>query len=104
MFIEERDYRIKTGCLYKFVSIYETDGLPLQKKYLGKFLGYFTTDIGELNHVVALWGYDSLDERDRARSAMLADPQWQAFLDSVTGLIDVQHSRILKPVGFSPIQ
>lgn len=104
MFIEERDYRIKTGCLLKFVSTYETYGLPLQKKYLGKFLGYFTSDIGELNHVVALWGYDSLDERDRARSAMMADPQWQAFLDKVTDLIDIQNSRILKPVGFSPIQ
>ena len=87
----------------KFVSTYEVYGLPLQKKYLGQFLGYFTSDIGELNHVVALWGYDSLDERDRARSAMMQDPEWQAFLNKVTDLIDVQNSRILKPVVFSPI-
>lgn len=103
MFVEERDYRIKPGCLLKFVSTYEVYGLPLQKKYLGQFLGYFTSDIGELNHVVALWGYDSLDERDRARSAMMQDPEWQAFLNKVTDLIDVQNSRILKPVVFSPI-
>jgi len=104
MFIEERDYRIKPGCLPKFVKTYEKHGLHLQKKYLGTFLGYFTTEIGELNHVVALWAWDSLDERDRARSAMLADPEWQAYLDMVVELIDIQQTRILKPVGFSPIR
>lgn len=35
---------------------------------------------------------------------MLADPQWQAYLERVTDLIDLQQTRILKPVSFSPIQ
>lgn len=104
MYIEERDYRIKPGCLARFVATYEAHGLELQKKYLGKFLGYFLSEIGELNHVVALWGYESLDQRDRARAAMLADPLWQAYLEKVTDLIDIQATRILKPVSFSPIK
>lgn len=104
MFIEERDYCIKPGLAPKFVAEYEAHGLALQKQYLGRFLGYFITDIGELNRVVALWGYDSLDERDRARSQMMADPAWQAYLDRVLPLIDSQQTRIMKPVSFSPIQ
>jgi len=103
MFIEERDYRIRPGKLGQFIATYEQHGLALQKKYLGRFLGYFTTELGELNHVVAWWGYDSLDARDAARARMLADPAWQAYLDRVTDLLDVQHTRILKPVAFSPI-
>lgn len=59
MFIEERDYRIKPGKAGLFVATYEAHGLALQKKYLGRFLGYFMSEIGELNHVVAWWAYDS---------------------------------------------
>ncbi len=103
MYIEERDYRIKPGLVPQFVRTYEEHGLALQKQYLGKFLGYFISEIGELNHVVALWSHDSLDERDRARSQMLADERWQAYLSKVIDLIDTQQTRILKPVSFSPI-
>jgi hypothetical protein len=104
MIIEERDYRLKPGKLGLFVSTYEKHGLPLQVKYLGKFLGYFTTEIGELNHVVALWGYEGLDDRARRRAAMLADPEWQAYLGMVADYLDVQNTRILTPSSFSPIQ
>ena len=30
--------------------------------------------------VVHLWAYDSLDQRDKCRAAMQADPEWQAYL------------------------
>ncbi len=56
MIYEERDYRIVTGRLGDFVKIYGEHGLPLQRKHLGQFIAYFTTEIGELNDVVALWG------------------------------------------------
>jgi hypothetical protein len=104
MIVEERDYRLKPGKLGLFVSTYEKHGLPLQVKHLGKFLGYFTTEIGELNHVVALWGYEGLDDRARRRAAMLADPEWQAYLAMVADYLDVQNTRILTPSSFSPIQ
>ncbi len=55
MIYEERDLshqgRHKLG---EFVKIYGEHGLPLQKEHLGNFIAYFTTEIGELNHVVAL--------------------------------------------------
>lgn len=104
MIVEERDYRLKPGKLGLFVSTYEKHGLPLQLKHLGQFLGYFTTEIGELNHVVALWGYDGLDDRARRRAAMLADPQWLEYLGMVADYLDVQNTRILTPSSFSPIQ
>lgn len=104
MVYEERDYRIKAGKLGEFVNLYGEFGLPLQKEYLGTFHAYFTTEIGELNHVVALWSYDSLDDRAARRRRMLADPRWQDYLRRVDGLIDIQNSRILTPVSYSPLQ
>lgn len=104
MIVEERDYRLKPGTIGRFVATYEAHGLPLQIKHLGAFLGYFTSEIGELNHVVALWGYEGLDDRARRRAAMLADPEWQAYLGMVGDLLDVQNTRILTPSAFSPIR
>lgn len=104
MIYEERDYRIKAGKLAEFVKIYGDHGLPLQKEHLGTFIAYFTSEIGELNHVVALWGYESLDDRAARRKRMLADPRWQNYLRMVDGLIDIQSSRILSPVPYSPLQ
>jgi hypothetical protein len=104
MIYEERDYRIKAGKLKTFVDHYEKSGLAIQKKHLGTFIGYFVSEIGELNHVVALWGYQDLNDRLARRAAMMADPDWQAYLALVDGLIDLQNSRILLPTGFSPLQ
>ncbi len=104
MIYEERDYRVVAGKLAQFVQTYGEFGLPLQKEHLGTFVAYFTTEIGELNHVVALWGYESLDDRQARRKAMLADPRWQDYLRRVDGLLDTQTTRILNPVSYSPLQ
>ena len=104
MIIEERDYRIKPGKVGQFVRTYEEFGLPIQEELLGTFLGYFTSEIGELNHVVALWGYESLDDRLVRRDKMAADERWDEYLAMVIELIDVQQTRLLRPTSFSPIQ
>lgn len=104
MIYEERDYRIKAGRLPEFVRLYGEFGLSLQKEHLGVFVGYFTSEIGELNHVIAIWGYEGLDDRARRRKAMLADPRWQDYLTRVVDLIDIQTTRILSPVSYSPLQ
>ncbi len=104
MIYEERDYRVAAGKLARFVQIYGEHGLPLQKEHLGVFVAYFTTEIGELNHVVAIWGYEDLGDRERRRKAMMTDPRWHDYLRMVDGLLDMQTTRILTPVSYSPIQ
>jgi hypothetical protein len=71
---------------------------------LGAFHGYFTSEIGEPNHVVAWWSYASLDDRQARRARMSADPLWQAYLDKVVDLIQLQNTRILQPTAFSPLR
>jgi hypothetical protein len=104
MIYEERDYRVKVGKLADFVKLYGEYGLPIQKELLGTFHAYFTSEIGELNHVVALWSYESLDDRAVRRATMMADPRWHDYLKRVDGMLDVQTSRILTPVPYSPMQ
>src|SRR5918993_5106134 len=97
MIVEERDYRVRAGKLASFVSLYGEHGLPIQLEYLGKFHGYFTTEIGELNHVVAWWSYEDLQDRQVRREQMMGDERWHAYLARVDGLLELQTSRILKP-------
>jgi len=102
--IEERHYRLKPGMAGKFVANYEANALPLQREYLQDFLGYFITEVGELNGIVSLWGFDSMDERLRRRDAMMKDPRWQAYLDTALPMVEHQQTRFLRPTPFSPIQ
>jgi hypothetical protein len=104
MIVEERDYTLKPGKLTPFVEAYRDHGLQLQLDYLGTFHGYFTSEIGELNHVIAWWSYVSLDDRQVRRAKMLADPRWQAYLVMVGDLLQLQTTRILSPTSFSPLR
>jgi hypothetical protein len=97
MIVEERDYRLVQGKTAQFLSIYREFGLPVQRRHLGEPFGFFVTDIGELNHVVSLWRYQSYEDRAQRRAAMLADAEWPLYISRIPGLIDVQVNRILTP-------
>jgi hypothetical protein len=60
--------------------------------------------VGELNHVVAGWSFDSLDDRQARRARTAADPRWSDYLSKVTDFLDLQTNRILTPVAFSPLR
>ena len=104
MIVEERIYTLHAGKVPEMVKLYGEEGLALQQKYLGKFIGYFTTETGNLNQVVFMWGYDSLDDRAARRERMAKDPEFQAYLRKVQPLLLTQENRILRPASFSPIR
>lgn len=104
VFIELRTYTFHPGRLPEFIRIYEQEGLEVQKRILGNMLGYFTTDIGALNQVVHLWGYEDLNQRQERRALLAADKTWQGYLAKILPLIQTMESKILVPTRFSPIQ
>jgi hypothetical protein len=78
--------------------------MPIQTKILGRMVGYFTTELGPLNQIIHMWGYDSFEERTRRRAQMAADPGWKAYVAKIQPLIQTQESKILNPTSFSPIR
>jgi hypothetical protein len=104
MIVEERIYTLHPGKVSEMVKLYGDEGLALQQRFLGKFIGYFSTETGNLNQVVFMWGYDSLDDRAARRERMAQDPEWKRYLQKVLQLIVTQENRILKPAPFSPIR
>lgn len=103
MIIEKRTYTLHPGALGEFLALYEAEGLALHQKYL-PMLGYFVSDIGPLNQIITLWGYESMAERDEKRAALYANPDWIAFGPKTTGYIRTMENMILKPTAFSPIR
>lgn len=103
MIIEQRTYRVRAGSVREYLRTYEHEGgLELQRKYLGRMVGYFFTDIGPLNEIVHLWAYDDLADREKRRAALSADPAWQEYAPKIFQFIETQETKILKPAPFSP--
>ena len=104
MIVDMRIYTARPGKLAAFVKLYEEHAWPLQQRYLGRCLGWYTTVEGTLNQVVHLWEYASQADRETRRRAMAADPAWHEYLrrSEEAGLLSAQENRILAPTGFSP--
>lgn len=100
MYVEERMYRLKVGTAAEYLRYYETEGMKVQLKHLPHMVGYYFTEVGTLNMIVHLWAYDSLDQRDKCRAAMSADPAWQAYLAKIRPLMETQDTRIMKCAPF----
>ena len=55
MIVDHRTYELQPGRLRDFLALYEKEGLPVQKKHLGNLVGYFTTEVGNVNEIVHIW-------------------------------------------------
>ncbi|MQT14675.1 NIPSNAP family protein [Segnochrobactrum spirostomi] len=102
MFYEVRTYRLKNGAVPAYLKVVEEEGIAIQARHLGTLVAYLFSEIGPINEIVHIWAFDSLDDRERRRAALLADPAWQAFLPKIRDLIEVAENKIMKPAPFSP--
>ena len=68
MIVEQRTYTLFPGKTLEYLRLYESEGMAIQTRILGRLVGYFTTEIGPLNQIIHMWGYDSFEERARRRA------------------------------------
>ncbi|HBT68032.1 MULTISPECIES: NIPSNAP family protein [Rhizobium/Agrobacterium group] len=103
MLYEMRTYRLKNGAVPEYLKVVGEIGISIQKKHLGNLVGYFSSEIGAINEIVHIWGFDSLDDRQARRARLAADPEWQAFLPKIRDLIVTGENKIMTPAVFSPL-
>ncbi len=101
--VDVRCYTIRPRGLPGFLKLFEEEGLPLQQKYLGSPVGYYVSEIGPLNQVTHLWGYDSLADMEAKRSARNADPAWAEYAAKSGEFITAQETRIVRAVHFKAL-
>ena len=74
MIVEQRTYTLKIGAVPEYLELYEKEGLAIQRPILGRMVGYFSSDIGQLHQIVHMWAYKDLGERQERRAILLNDP------------------------------
>ncbi len=104
MIVEKRTYTLKPGAMHEFLKTYEAEGLAVQSEALGRLLGYFVSEVGGLNQVVQLWGFESFEDRQRRRAALATSAEWKTFLGKAVGMVVAQQNELLIPTSFSPIK
>ena len=100
MYVEERMYTLHPGKAPEYFHHYSTHGMPVQLRHLPHMLGYYATEVGTQNMVVHFWAYDDLNQRERCRDALFADPEWQSYRPKIHPLIVRMETRIMKPAPF----
>ena len=100
MIVDYRAYTFKPGTVPVFLEMFEKEGLEVQKRILGNFLGIYRTEVGNVNEVIHMWGYENMAERERRRALLFQDAGFLDYVKRVRELITAQEVRILIP---SPI-
>ena len=100
MIVEERTYTTRPGKWREYLRLYEAEGLAIQQRILGRMVGYYRTDTGELNQIVHLWAYEDMNERTERRERLMQDANFVAYVDKMMPLLQSQSSRILIPAPF----
>jgi hypothetical protein len=104
MIVEQRIYTMKIGGMAGYLALYESEGMEIQLRYLPRLLGSFICEVGALNQITYLWGYEDFAERTRCRAAMAKDPAWIAYVAQLPNFVTAQENRLLTPTAFSPIR
>lgn len=104
MYYEMRTYTIKVGKTPEYLKHFEKVGLPIISKY-AKLIGWWYTDIGELNQLIHIWEYESLDDRKKKREALYQDEDWlNHFVPTAFPMLEKQESKMMYAANFSPIK
>ena len=80
------------------------NGADIYLKTMGRVVGIFATEVGTLNQVVHMVAFDDLADRTRRRTALRADPAWEAYARQVRPMIVHQEKRLMVPAPFSPLR
>jgi len=98
--VDLRIYTIRPRGMPRYLKLFEELALPLALKYFGEPLGYYVTQIGPLNQVVHLWGFENLADLERRQAALAGDPGFAKYLTATDGLVIAQEDRIMRTVEF----
>jgi len=96
---ELRRYTVVPGTMAELTAAWEP--MLEARSRLSKPLLVGTTEFGELNHLIHIWPYKSLEERSAIRARAVETGVWPP---PTAPLLTSMSSTILLPASFSPLQ
>jgi hypothetical protein len=104
MIYELRTYQLVVGGLPTYLELAKTKILPCIAEHGIKPVGFWHTEIGDLNQVVHLWAYADLNERQAKWAAWAKDPRRAEVLAQLKAIVVHQSNKILSPTEFSQLK
>ena len=104
MIYELRTYTLRPGTVPQFSEVFDKEIRPVSTKHKLNLVGFWHTEIGELNQVVHLWAFEDLNQRAEQRGAFLQDSAMTPVLPRIRDMQVHQESKILIPAAFSPLK
>ncbi len=104
MIYELRTYQLVVGGLPEYLELARTKILPCIAEHGIAPVGFWHTEIGQLNEVVHLWAYADLNERQAKWGAWARDPRRAEVLARLRAIVVSQSNKILSPTEFSQMK
>lgn len=104
MIYELRTYQLAFGGLPEYLEVAKTMILPGVAEHGLKPVGFWYTEVGQLNEVCHLWAYQDLNERQEKWARWARDPRRAEVGKRLRGVILSQTNKILSPTEFSALQ
>src|SRR5215469_10419041 len=99
MIYELRTYTLQPGTQAQYLKNSAEIGRKIRGDKYGKLEGFWYTEFGTLNQVVHLWGFESLNDRERLRGELAKNKDWtEGYLPHTRGILLAQENKILSPV------
>lgn len=96
--IEFRTTTVHRGSMPTFLNLLETQALPVQARHVGAPVGLFVSDIGKINQVIQLWGYDSYADMESRRTDRDNEPAWAQYMKARAPLVLAEQIRTVRRV------
>lgn len=96
---EMRSYMLQPGSVPKLRERWEAK--IAERTRLSPLVAVWTTEVGPLNKLVHIWGYESMEQRAEIRRRAVETGAWPP---DAREFILTQENKILLPAAFSPLQ
>ena len=92
---EIRIYRCKPDEFQSFIKLVDSPEYAVRLQMSTPY-GIWRTEIGELNQLFHIWGYDSLQNRADARKSLSDNEKWKSFIPEIASKWTSQTSHVAR--------
>ncbi len=103
MIYDFRMYTLKPGATPDYRAGVKEVGLPIRQNHDVALSGWYWSDVGALNQVVHIWGYQDLEHLNAQKAAVYADPDWSSkYIPRAQPLVESQKTWLMMSPAFAP--
>ena len=96
--VEMRTTTVRRGSMAQMLALFQQQALPLQLRHIGAPLGLYVSDIGHINQLIQLWGFDNYADMEARRALREQEPAWSQYKKALEPLVLAENIRTVRSV------